>query len=365
METFWLTVKIILALLLLTGVATALIAVFHPLRFNIRLRASLKGQRAEVLFCYLFRLLELKAIATPASQNVYISVLGLKKLVYSEGRIKKDQGKQTQTQINGKKPAPEAEKTQATKTHKEIQAKAETEAEAKTETEAEAAAKTAAAAEAKAEAEAEAAAEAEAKAEAESPESTQTAAQAEAEAKAAAETKAETEAEAKAKSAAKTEAKAKAGQQGSIEDKLRIKLRRLKKKGAEVYKEVRHCARLFISELKILKPVLARFYGRAKKGVAVPKADITLKYAFSEAYLTGMCQGNMVIFKQLLTPLGVNFMPIPVFNCAPCLHTRGGVTAVVYPWRFVGAFVGLLFEKRLYTEGYGLYKWYKKKKNKN
>ncbi|MBU1107942.1 MAG: hypothetical protein KKB51_14815 [Candidatus Riflebacteria bacterium] len=79
LSTIWQITQTLLLITVIISSVMLLIALFHPLRFDVKLRGSVKGQRAEVWFVYLFRLFKIGVIATPHTQDLVVSFMGWKK----------------------------------------------------------------------------------------------------------------------------------------------------------------------------------------------------------------------------------------------------------------------------------------------
>ncbi|MGM0600624.1 MAG: hypothetical protein ACQETH_12510 [Candidatus Rifleibacteriota bacterium] len=145
---------------------------------------------------------------------------------------------------------------------------------------------------------------------------------------------------------------------------IRKRLRQLRKKISRKYLMGKKWLKVFLKKYKLLKPILKKLWKRAKSGFEIKNSAILLKYALHEPYLTGMFQGNLSIFSGVMQRFGIEFIPVPLFG-QPTVYTRAKTAAIIKPWRFVFAFFSLLFEKVLWKEFYNLFKWYRAQKKEH
>lgn len=138
----------------------------------------------------------------------------------------------------------------------------------------------------------------------------------------------------------------------------RARARRFRRDLNNRYQQLRLYIRLFMRKWQVIWPVLQRFWGRGKKGFNLVEPTLKVRYALHEPYITGMFHGSISIFSGLAAQFGVNFIPVPMFG-EPCIYARGHVTAVIRPWRFLAAMLGLLFERDLYREAWQAFRWYR------
>jgi hypothetical protein len=143
---------------------------------------------------------------------------------------------------------------------------------------------------------------------------------------------------------------------------LRKRLRQLRKKISQKYLQGKKWLKIFLKKYKLFKPIFKKLWKRAKSGFKIKNTAILLKYALHEPYLTGMFQGNLSLFSGVMQRFGIEFIPVPLF-CRPTVYSRAKTAAIIKPWRIVLAFISLLFEKVLWQEFYKLFKWYRAQKN--
>ncbi len=138
----------------------------------------------------------------------------------------------------------------------------------------------------------------------------------------------------------------------------RARARRFRRDLNNRYQQLKRYIRLFMRKWQVVWPVLQRFWGRGKKGFSLVEPTLKVRYALHEPYITGMFHGSIAIFSGLAAQFGLNFIPVPMFG-EPCIYARGRVTAVIRPWRFLAAMLGLLFERDLYREAWQAFSWYR------
>ncbi|HOI92415.1 MAG TPA: hypothetical protein PLK28_18075 [Candidatus Rifleibacterium sp.] len=138
----------------------------------------------------------------------------------------------------------------------------------------------------------------------------------------------------------------------------RARARRFRRDLNNRYQQLKRYIRLFMRKWQVVWPILQRFWGRGKKGFNLVEPTLKVRYALHEPYITGMFHGSISIFSGLAAQFGLNFIPVPMFG-EPCIYARGRVTAVIRPWRFLAAMLGLLFERDLYREAWQAFSWYR------
>ncbi len=141
-------------------------------------------------------------------------------------------------------------------------------------------------------------------------------------------------------------------------DGWQSKFRRFRRDFDRRYRQIRGWLRTFMRKWKVLYPVFLRFWRRGKKGLSIDGTALLLRYALHEPYLTGMFHANLAVMSGFVGRFGVNFKPVPVFS-QPCIYARGHSTAVIRPWRFAAAIVGLFLEPDLYRQLWQAFKWYR------
>ena len=355
-----------------------LIVVFHPIYFTLKGRASVKGQRGEVMLSYLFNIVRIRYIASVHTQDVWLEIFKWRKLLQRETVHKArttatykaadtnesvaDESvvvsEQQESAVDEEVASEEIETTAQDSQHSAEKEELATEA-AKSSEEPEAAEQTqetdSVAEESAAE---EASAENEASVE-ESSESVSESSEPEYKVEATPEQLAELqnilEAEEK-----KEEAKKKSG------NEWRDKLRKFKKDFNRRYDELRGKIRLVRQKWKSLWPVAKRFWNRGKKGFKFHDASLKIKYSLDEHHLTGMMCGYLAPTVGFAKQYGVNWEPVPVFPDKPGagIYSKASWHIDIRPYMLVWAVIGLLFEKNLYKELYWLYKLKKGKKAK-
>ncbi len=391
----------LLLILAVTGCSIiAVIGLFHPLVFNVRLRASQLGQRAEIWGAYLFGTLKIGIVATPANQDVILKFLFWKKLLQRNRRQKVARPGSRTTGPSDQPPGPSVEKS--TYSSPEGKSRPDT-ATSKPETEE----KTAPAHPAELSQQIETPA-SEMPAPVTPPEPAPVSlpaspAPASADDKDSTtipgvQTKAEvvtTEPLAEEppqqqtpdviqttparpieptpvdtlplkpvsevhpeKSAAEKPADREETAEAQIKDGWQSKFRRFRRDFNRRYRQIRGWLRTFMRKWKVLYPVFLRFWHRGKKGMSIDGTSLLLRYALHEPYLTGMFHANLAVMSGFVGRFGVNFKPVPVFS-QPCIYARGHSAAVIRPWRFAAAIAGLLLEPDLYRQLWQAFKWYR------
>lgn len=149
-----------------------------------------------------------------------------------------------------------------------------------------------------------------------------------------------------------------AGQAAAGGSDWRARARRFRRDLNNRYQQLKRYIRLFMRKWQVVWPILQRFWGRGKKGFSLVEPTLKVRYALHEPYITGMFHGSISIFSGLAAQFGLNFIPVPMFG-EPCIYARGHVTAVIRPWRFLAAMLGLLFERDLYREAWQAFLWYR------
>lgn len=405
MTTFWLITQYLLIFALIASSAAFLVAMFHPLRFDVKLRASIKGQRAEVWFVYLFRIFKIGVIATPHTQDIVLKLFFWKKLIERQQRTRPAAPPRPAPPADDLPDRPETPETPVSP----VSANNETApppAPPQNEKPAAEAEAPAPPAEESSESVVSADYNATEIPEAtqiinESPSSTlndQAAAENIVKPVEVATTKDNQLEEAQVIPASeekpssdirppeikpmdttplkplsevveeKKPAEAETGQKkteepGKKDTSLRQKLRQFKRDLSRRFRQFQGYARIFRQKWRLLMPIGKRFWQRGKKGFGLIDPALKLRYALHEPYLTGMMQANMAVLSGFAGRFGLNFVPVPVFT-EPGVYGRGAVSAVIRPWRLVIAGLGLLFEKQLYKELWQAFKWYRQRQKK-
>lgn len=404
--TIWLVIKWLLIIAAGSGLLLGLIALFHPLRFNLNLRGSLRGQRAELWFVYLFRIFKIGIIATPHTQDVVVKVFFWQRLLQRNQRRRPRPPATPPPDFPGPTKAyePDTEPKSSIDTGSAAtdQKKSETELAAKTEVAEEVAGSlppeavpdtpttSSQISEAVvedsekpepvvAEIEKPVAAEPEKKSSQPEPVTEKIGVSGEEAVEPLPEAvrvtpdpqaqKVKEEEKISAIEdidpfAEKVESEKKSTSDKSeaeAADTWQKRLRLLRKRIGEKYRLAKKWLRLIGRKYRLLSPIFWKFWGRSKKGFRIDHPALLCRYALHEPYLTGMFQGNLAIFSGMLQRFGIEFVPVPTFG-APTLYTRGKVSLVLLPWRFVFAVICLLFERILWTEAWRLFKWYRSTK---
>lgn len=354
-----------------------LIVVFHPIYFTLKGRASVKGQRGEVMLSYLFNIVRIRYIASVHTQDVWLEIFKWRKLLQRETAHKtrttatyeaadtnesvadesvvyeqQEPAVDKETASDGLETTPQdsqysAEKeelaTEAAESSEESEVAEQTQ-------EPDSVTEEPVAEEASAENEAPIEEVTEQASEVAEPEY-----KVEATPEQLAELQNILEAEEK-----KEEAKKKSG------DEWRDKLRKFKKDFNRRYDELRGKIRLVRQKWKSLWPVVKRFWNRGKKGFKFHDASLKIKYSLDEHHLTGMMCGYLAPTVGFAKQCGVNWEPVPVFPDKPGagIYSKASWHIDIRPYMLVWAVIGLLFEKNLYKELYWLYKLKKGKKTK-
>lgn len=149
-----------------------------------------------------------------------------------------------------------------------------------------------------------------------------------------------------------------AGQAAAGGSDWRARARRFRRDLNNRYQQLKRYIRLFMRKWQVAWPILQRFWGRGRKGFSLVEPTLKVRYALHEPYITGMFHGSVSIFSGLAAQFGLNFIPVPSFG-EPCIYARGHVTAVIRPWRFLAAMLGLLCERDLYREAWQAFRWYR------
>lgn len=325
---------------------TFLILLFHPIYFTLKGRASVKGQRGEIIFSYLFNLLKIRFIATAKKQDILLEFCGLRKKIAEEGKKKGEEGlgreeeglEKAAEPLSGEKP-PVVEETPVEDEPIAIEESLATEeslntAEFLTSEEplpieepltSEKSLVTE-----------------------ETPALEEPLVTNEPEAFAAEETIIEESVESIAKEAP----------QQTQGQKIREKLRKFKKDFNRRYDELRKKLRLIRQRWNSLFPVAKRFWNRGKKGFKFANAKLRMHYSLDEPYLTGMLCGYLSPTIGFAKYYGLEFEPVPVFSEEPAatIHTKASWCVIIRPWLLVWSVTCLLFEKNLYKELLWLYR---------
>jgi len=401
MTTFWLITQYLLIFMLIASSAAFLVAMFHPLRFDVKLRASIRGQRAEIWFVYLFRIFKIGVIATPHTQDIVLKIFTWKKLIERQQRTrtpaparpvppaekpdKPDASVPASNTTTGAKPADDNLATikEPVEQPSDISVAEEEEEEKAAEPIIKAASATTE--EAKIIAEPSQTDPTEAAAvisHDDKPETAQITS--ENEISPPSEIKppeikppeikpvdttplkpiSESSGTETKKSPAPEKPQDKAENSATTADtSIRQKLRKFKRDLSRRFRQFQSYARIFRQKWRLLIPIFKKFWQRGKKGFGLLNPAIKLRYALHEQYLTGMMQANMAVLSGFAGRFGLNFIPVPVFT-EPGVYGKGYVSAVIRPWRLVIAALGLLFEKQLYKELWQAFKWYRQRQKK-
>ena len=398
MSEFWAVTWIIIKYGLIIGVSLAIIAalivVFHPIYITLKGRGSIKGQRGEAKFSYLFGLLRLRCIASFHTQDVWLEFWRFKKLLQrvsvkedeieaiSEDKIDKiessdQEGKSLEdfkekseeiTEKPSESPKEEPVQTEIVQEKKTEEKPMETSSEdtiQKEET-------------------------------VEPPkeniledvkESSDDSLQKE-EIKDSAEladniektedniNEEEYKVEATPEQLAELqnileEEEKKKEQQEELKQKkskssFNAKLRKFKKDFNRRYQQVKTNLVLLKQKWNSLWPVVKRFWNRGKKGFRFHEAYLKVEYSLDEHYLTGMLCGYLAPTVGFAKRYGLDFVPVPVFPNIPeaGVYSKASWQIDILPYKLIWAVTALLFEKNIYKEIYWLYKWKKAKKSK-
>jgi hypothetical protein len=396
--TIWLILQWLIIISVIFAILALVIALFHPLRFHLNLRGSVKGQRAELWFFYLFRLLKIGVIATPHTQDVVLKIWFWEKILQRNQRPRKPsapsgdggEGDFPAGPADATRPDAEAAASTTKATTKSSLAAKDESTQAKTDIK-----KSAPASDApKDVADASTATADQDKASPpsniEAPaEETETDSQVEPEEevhipeasepeensseKAVQEPRAEenpcperVESESLAPISdidpfSKEQGSQTKQEQKSSQPGFRQKMRNIKQLISKKYQQGKKWLRFAGRKYKLLKPIFLKFWRRARKAFRLENPAIMCRYALHEPFLTGMFQGNMAIVSGVLQGFGVNFVPVPVFG-APTIYAKAKASAVIRPWRMVLAVIALFFEITLWKECYKLFIWYKNSK---
>ncbi len=400
-STIWQIIWILLLTAVAAGSLTLLIVMFHPLRFDVKLRGSPKGQRAEVWFVYLFRMFRIGIIATPRTQDIVISFLGRKKRLERMGRkasagrppaappaapasyagptattssaVTDDAGRTagdtSQTaEVQGSSAVDSTVETSAKSQPLEIPDEQGCERPESSVADSDAPPVMKPADTTHPAAEVETSTGATAKAEpaiedAETVEPVVSEAPASTPGIDSRPLKPLHEVEADYQAAKdRSEVGEQAGKESAKEGaSLRQLLRKFKRDATRRFSQIKSYLRLFRRKWRLLSPVMKRFWQRGKKAFGLPRTDLLLRYALHEPYLTGMSHATLAVASGMAGQWGINFMPVPHFG-APMVYSRASISAVIKPWRLLFATCALLFEKQLYVESWQLFKWYRSKK---
>ncbi len=398
--TIWMLGQWLLIAALVFGFLGTLIVLFHPLRFNLSLRGSLKGQRSELWFVYFFRMFGIGVIASPHTQDLVIRLLFWKRVIKrnqrKRSRAPKKAEELTPTDFPANEPptappaapvapppvsAPPAEEPVAM-AEKELLSPASGEKSDSVPVSAtEAPATTTETTEKICEAPSKNVLPEEVRPEKResisepqlqkviAEETTDAASGTGLPGSGISQTTAIDEikpldaidpfvADQKTAESEQTSTQAEKPPTDSFRQKLRMLRRRLSKG----YAEAKKWLRLFGRKYRLLWPIFSRFWQRSRKGFKIENPAIACKYALHEPYLTGMFQGNLAILSGMLQGLGIEFVPVPVFT-SPTIYSRAKASAVILPYRLVFALFALLFEKVLWREAWKLFKWYRESKS--
>ncbi|MEW6711905.1 MAG: hypothetical protein AB1403_18935 [Candidatus Riflebacteria bacterium] len=397
----WLIFKWLFIFSAAFAATAAIIALFHPLRFNFSFRSTIRGQRGEVWFSYLFRIFRIGVIASPHTQDLVLKIFFWQKLLHRNTRPRKkppvtrppEEPLQPVFSPEKKDSDVAEEQTSAAKPMTEIITEPvkepvsaqpeETKPQLPTspdqgttkETQEPSVLKTPKV-ESAAETPAEPSQEITAKSEPLPPE-----AQISEEKNQAIPEKPRAESiEASIpekitpiseldpfarQSNEETPGSPKPEEEktaGKTEESWQKKFRNLRRRLTQKYNQARYWLRFAGRKYRLLSPIFWKFWARSKKGFRIEKPALACRYALHEPYLTGMFQGNLAIFSGMLQRFGIEFVPVPVFT-GPTIYGRGKMSLVLLPYRFIFALIGLFFERLLWSEAWQLFKWYRARKS--
>lgn len=404
MSEFWPILWTILKYTALLGggfvLITLLIIIFHPIRFTLNGRASIKGQRGEVVLSYLFSLLRIRYVATRKAQCTWLEFCGLRKLLDKEefqphkNMVKtneeasdageaddtnEDENEQTSSEALEKntettrtdsallESVPEttgdvteksvSEENPSDKTLEKESLSEETENKLEEKQE---------------EQLSEDAKEQQNSDISEKSEDNGSSTEASVEEQSAETADETTVSESKGNenkddfataTVPADEVKPKSESDGGWQKKLR----KFKKDFNRRYEQLRGKIRLFKQKWNSLWPVVKRFWNRGKRGFRFYGASLMVRYSLDEHYLTGMLYGYLAPLIGFAQRYGLRFMPVAAFPeiPGPGIYAKATWNIEIRPYCLIWAVTALLFEKNLYKEAYWLYKEKKKKKRKN
>ena len=371
MSAFWAILWAIIKWAAIIGGSFALvvllIAVFHPLYFSIYGRASVKGQRGEVRFSYLFNIIRIRYIATVHTQDVWLEIFKWRKLLQRD-TVRKVSKPVTYepSGVDEQKPSEQESETEKNEIKEQvsnenlpasIEDHSDNEEHNESSKTTEEAVSNDEVSESKPEesvTEKETASEAD-EADSESEAQTQEP-----------EYKVEATPEQLAELQNILEAEEKKEEAKKPGNDWNNKLRKFKKDFNRRYDQLKGKIRLVRQKWNSLWPVVKRFWNRGKKGFKFHDASLKIKYSLDEHHLTGMMCGYLAPTVGFAKQYGVNWEPIPIFPDKPgaSIHSRASWHIDIRPYMLIWAVICLLFEKNLYKEIYWLYQFKKAKKAK-
>ena len=413
MTTFWVILWTIIKWSAIVGGCFVLIsiciAVFHPIYFTLKGRASIKGQRGELNLSYLFNRLKIRCVAGAHTQELWLEIFGWKKLLQRETRkrtsVAKIQEEPAETnqqkkdweelssiieseigvnkrsesdsvdekydEFDNKVVDSETEEFSAHEESAKISEIQETEKIEKTEKTSEMANdkdfQSEANLEAKTEKNNEKAFQEKQEAdfateilESESVREEATAPKVVVEP----EYKVEATPEQLAQLQSILEEEERKEQEEVKKDDWNQKLRKFKKDFNRRYDELRRGIRLIRQKWISLWPVVKRFWQRGKKGFRFHNTSLKIMYSLDEHYLTGMLYGYIAPTIGFAKKYGIDWTPVPLFPEKPGMgvYSRMEWHLDIRPYMLIWAVLGLLLEKNIYKEIYWLYKYGKSKK---
>lgn len=338
LEILWITVKYGFIITAIASTLAILLLLFHPLRLNLKLRSTIRGQRAELWFVYLFRLFKIGIVATPHTQDIIVKVAFWKKRLH---RKQREKPAKPASIAPGDFPAKESETSDEVKSSTEpdslpIEPVAPTE-------------------EPTAQSEPPPPEEAEQQKpvipqDSEGKRKDEIAAPIEVD-------KPEPETD---KPVIDHSQQSPTPPRDPLESSpepgsFRARLRKIKRNMAKKYKQSKYYIRIFMLKWRKLAPVAKKFYARSKKCFKIDDPNLVVYYALHEPYITGMFQGKLAVLSGAAQRFGFRFVPIPLFG-QPTVYARSAATAVIMPWRLILALLGLIFEKELWIELWQLVK---------
>jgi hypothetical protein len=381
LTAIWEIFKIVLLVGISGLLAFCLFSILHPLKFQLRTRASIKGQRAEFWFIHLFNSLKLGVIATPHTQDILIRFLYWEKIIQRNTKkqppvLEKEEPSSTEdieSQISSK-PSDDIETIEEEKKPSiEPVEKSQEHAQEETTKSSPATIETTATTEPDASEKAKEEKQPETLPEEQLPTKKDEQIIEDAVVEPITESESEPEVREEAEEAfpkpldevklPEPEESQEPKQEKTKDIPLKEKLRNIKKLVSKRFKEAKKWFRICLKKWEILKPVISRFWNRLKKGFSLEGPDIKCRYALHEPYITGMFQGSLAILSGMLNRFGVNFVPVPEFN-DPMIYVKGKTTARIHPWRLMIALLGLAFEKAVWQQLWAAFKFYREHASK-
>lgn len=365
-----------------------LIALFHPLKFRLRLNSSFDGHRLDFWFIYFFRLLKVGVLATEKKQNVCLKFAFWKKLHNlnpSPPKTDTDSESESESALSSK---PISQSVSPQEPEPESPSKHTTEPKSDIEAESTLLQKTESADQPKQKIEPQTTSKVESKTLSESePVSEEDLKKTEADHKAQVtsdkkhphsheDTKLKTDDNPENiqaqtydqstfqddQSIFHEEKDSKEGSEQKPAKNIIIKFKKVINKLKSNLSLLLKYSKLFKQKWQLLWPLFSKFFSRAASGFVFRKTAIMLRYALHEHHLTGMLQAPLSVFSGFADNFGINFTPIPEFS-EPSYKLKGQVILIIKPWRLAYGLVLLFFSKTFIKEIWNLIKFaYKKRK---